>query len=188
MGFGRKFKRKGPAPRPRVEHEPFPAPRSETPEQMRFRLEGEATCRRIADQIATMLPASRGFILITADYGGGNEPFSNTHYVARMHREDAARLMSETVDTWRSAGLAVEPTAATATFIREAVYNQMRGIEASTIAAMMTDSTAEVQRAVAADDPRAAITAAGTLAVEALAIFDRYMPRALAKPKAEGAN
>jgi len=163
------------------------SPENESLAEKQFRLSGEAECRQIAELIATKLPASRGFVLVTADYG---EPgsFSNANYVARMDRDDAARLLTEMLDTWRADGRATvtEPSVQTATFLRESVHG-MSDVPTETIARAIPETVAKLRAALAETGmptlgSESAVALAGRLAVEALAIFDRQVRAACRAP------
>lgn len=180
-GFGRKVKRQG--------------ARRASPAEMAYRVQGEGECRKIADVVATMLPASRGFVLVTADYGDA-ESFSNTSYVARMRRDDAARLLSELLDNWRTEGKArvTEPSVETATFLRESVVG-MHDVATAEIVEGMAKSVRGLEEALLDDardggteGPTSALALSGRLAVEALTIFDREMRARMTRPEAEQAE
>lgn len=164
-------------------------PATESVAEKTFRLSSEAECRRIADVVAGMLPASRGFVLVTADYGDAGA-FSNTNYVARMRRDDAARLLTEMLDTWRVNGAAevTEPSVQTATFLRESVHG-MTDVPTSTIATALPETVAKLRTALgaggSAHGSESALALSGRLAVEALSIFDRLMRAALREPDPE---
>ncbi len=86
-----------------------------------FRLRNEVECRKIAELLRRELSPGLGFVLLTCTYGSGK--FSNTSYVATINRDDAARLLNETLDHWQENGVGTEPSMRTATFLRETVYS-----------------------------------------------------------------
>jgi hypothetical protein len=94
---------------------------SESPAEKQYRLASEAECRRVADLIKKELSPRLGFLLVTADFGGGKE-FSNTSYVSSVQRDDAVRLLTELLDNWMSRGTGTQPTVKTATCLREGVF------------------------------------------------------------------
>lgn len=145
------------------------------PAEQTYRIQGEAECRRIADLIRAELPKNRGFILVTADYGGGGEPFSNTHYVAGVMREDAQRLLTELLDYWGTEqGLACEPSVRTATALREGVFT-IRASE-SPIPLILHGARCSCRDAEAAwkmKDERRAKVQLLKGATELLAVFDQ---------------
>lgn len=152
----------------------------EAPAQVAYRLDSEKRCRRIADVIRGMLPGNERFILSTFTVGGADEAISSLSYVANCDRDDAARLLTEMLDNWRAEERAhvCEPSTQTSTFLRECVFG-MRDINVATIAGGLAETAAAVTAACAGDDPRAVTTLAGRLAVEALAIFDRFLVEAM---------
>lgn len=74
----------------------------ESPAETQYRLASEAECRRLAELVKKELSPRLGFVLITADIGGGpGATFSNTSYVATINRADSQRLLTELLDVWR---------------------------------------------------------------------------------------
>lgn len=150
---------------------------NESPAEMQYRLRSEAECRRIAEQIKGQLPEGMGFVLITADIGGGPDAkFSNTSYVATINREDSARLLTELVDHWRQEGGAVtEPSVQTMTKVREFVFS-VRDVPIERLLHGARCSLRDLETPLRLKDARAAAAQAFKLACEATAIFDRVLP------------
>jgi hypothetical protein len=142
-----------------------------------YRAQGEAECRRIAEIIRAELPKNRGFILVTADYGGGGEPFSNTHYVAGVKRQDAQRLLTELLDYWGAEqGLACEPSVRTATALREGVFTiRSSGAEPLRILQNARRNVRDAESAVQLKDARTAKIELLKAATELLTVFDQLM-------------
>lgn len=69
--------------------------RKETPAEVQLRLVRERECRALAEKIKALMPPGRGFFLLTADYGGEDEPFTSIEYVSTFNRSDAVVMMLE---------------------------------------------------------------------------------------------
>ena len=148
--------------------------KEETPEEVRYRLNSEANCRKIADVIRGHLFEGLGYVLITADYGEGKR-FSNASYVSSVNREDAARLLSEMLDYWRTGGTHVtEPTMETTTRVREQVY-RLREEPLDRLLHGARCSVRDAGEAVKMRDQKTAAIQALKMAVEGMAIFDRMV-------------
>lgn len=105
----------------------------ETPEEVNYRLRNEQRCAEIARELNTKLePEGLQFCLVMSTIDGPAEyaekRFSNMSYCSSCNREDAARLLSELLDTWWAASTVTEPSVKTCTVLREAVY-KIRGTE-----------------------------------------------------------
>jgi hypothetical protein len=80
----------------------------------------EERCHGIAQMVRAQLPPNVGFILLTIDAGAKGA----VSYMSTLRRDDAARAMTELVDSWiqDGSGNVAEPTVETMTQLREAVY------------------------------------------------------------------
>lgn len=152
---------------------PDDAMKEESPEEVRYRLDSETNCRKVAASITSQLAPGLGFILVTANYGSGR--FSNTSYVASIERDDAARLLSELLDHWRGEGDHVtEPTLETTTRVREQVY-RLREEPLDRLLHGARCSVRDAGEALKMLDKNTAAVQALKMVCEGMAIFDRMV-------------
>ena len=76
------------------------ADRPETPGERAFRLQLEAQCRRIAEQIAEQALPGTGFALLMFDFGADG----NLAYVSNAQRADMRRALREWLATTAQPG------------------------------------------------------------------------------------
>jgi hypothetical protein len=142
--------------------------KAESEAERQYRIGSEKLCRQVADDLKAKLPESLGFLLMLADYGGGfDSTFSNTSYVSTIRREDAARLIAEFADRFQEQGLNAEPTARTATFLRESAF-ALRDVPVLDLIKGLLKDAARLR-----NEPAKRQAIAGAIAVQALAIFGR---------------
>jgi hypothetical protein len=155
---------------------------ADSPAELAYRLKNEQRCTEIARELKPRLDAEGlSFCLVMATIDGKHEQtpkrFSNVSYVSTCRREDAARLLTELVDTWWTEGTVTEPSVKTITVIREAVFK----IRGTPLDKVMTNARHRVREVIDATSARDRAKAALLLACEALAVFDvesrRAMPR-----------
>jgi hypothetical protein len=165
MSSKRKFQRQRGTPESR-----------ESPDQTQHRIGTEQRTRELADLVKSRIPEGLGFVLITATFGGSDDPFHDMAYVSTMRREDSARLLTELVGRWLPSGIVTQPTHETATVMRESVH-EIRQSAPAQILENIRKRLVELAACVEANDSHGVGSTALLLSCEALAIFDRCISR-----------
>ena len=150
----------------------------ETPAEVAYRLGNEALCRDLAERLSAELkPKGLHFCLVLSTYNATAEDidFQNVSYVSSWKRENAARILTELVDTWWSEGNVTEPSVRTMTVVREAVH---RIRDSATVQQLLTAIRHRAREIAEAKGSAERAKRALLLASEALAIFDVESRRA----------
>ena len=73
--------------------------------QKRWRLEQEASMRRLAEMLRTEIPRSRGFILVVYDYGDDSGPQGSAmSFASTGERSSTIKMLRELVEKMESGG------------------------------------------------------------------------------------